>query len=162
MRRICGFVAAMTFIVAGACGGDGYGGPTNPNPNPSGNRTMTATIDGSAFTAIGVGVSTTNGLLILAGADASGRAIGISANMLQGTGTQTIGGNSVASGNVIIGSNSWVAGATVTGGTGSVTLTTLTASHAVGTFSFTAPSQSATATPATRVVTNGHFDVTWP
>jgi hypothetical protein len=42
-----------------------------------------------------------------------------------------------------------------------VTLTTLTANHVVGTFTFTAKALANSVTPATRVVTSGQFDVTY-
>jgi hypothetical protein len=47
-----------------------------------------------------------------------------------------------------------------TGGTGKVVVTTLTANHVVGTFSFDAPASSG-GSPTTLHVTNGSFDLTY-
>jgi hypothetical protein len=155
MRRMSIILLGTALVASSACSG-GSDGPTNPNP--SGNGSMSATIDGSAFVAIGIAASTSNSLLIIAGADASSRSVTISASMLQGTGVQAIGQGNAAIGQLIIGGNAWIAGG-LQGGSGTINIATLTATRAAGTFSFTAPAQLGTTTPATRLVTNGQFDV---
>jgi Family of unknown function (DUF6252) len=147
--------AALVFVAA--CGGGSDGGPTNPNQNPNSNRSMSARVDGTAWTATSVAAGVTNGLLIIAGSNIT-QTFAIAAAVNQGTGTQTVGPTSVTYGNLMVGQQSWAANGSQ-GGTGSITLTTLTANRAVGTFSFTLKALSQGATPASRQITSGAFDV---
>ena len=156
LRSALVLMAAATIV---ACGG-GDGGPASPNPNPgTGNGSMSARIDGAQWTATGVAASGKNGALIVVGTSSAGLAVGFGASMIQGTGTQTFGPTSAANGGVTATTMSW--GANSFQGSGSVTLTTLTATRAAGTFTFTAPALTAGSSPSTRVVTSGVFDVTF-
>jgi hypothetical protein len=155
MRRHPGILAIGVLLLQARGGGDD-GGPAGPNPNQSGARTMSARIDGAAWSTTSVGVSTTNSLLILAGSNGT-QTIGFGVAMTQGT--HTIGPSSAATANVMIGQQTW--NATSFQGSGSIIITTLTANRAVGTFSFTANAVTSGASPATRQITNGQFDVTF-
>jgi hypothetical protein len=149
-------VAALA--VAAACGGDS-GNATAPKNPGTGNRTMWARIDGATWTATNIAASGANGTLIVSGARGTDAVVTITASLVQGTGTQAMGRNSVALGSVTIGNTQWAAGNLL--GSGSVTLTLVTATRAVGTFAFTAPAVSASTSPATKTVTQGAFDVTF-
>ena len=146
--------AALLLAVAFGCGGKKT--TTGPNPGGTGAGLMSATIDGSPWTAIAVTTSLVSGGRIISGSDVA-RSVAITF-VASGTGPQQTGSTSIVSCIIIIGSQSWQAGLSK-GGTGNVTITTLTATRAVGTFVFTAPGSTASTTPATRVVTSGTFDV---
>jgi hypothetical protein len=118
---------------------------------------MSAKVDGVAWTATTVGAGVTSGVAILAGGNAS-QTIAIS--FAATTGTQTMTPTGIVTGSVTIGGQMWQASGTP-GSSGTVTVTTATASHLVGTFSFTAPAFASSTTPATRQVTAGAFDVTF-
>lgn len=155
-RFTLGVTAAL--ILAAACGGSDNG-PTDPGTITPPNGTMSARIDGAAWAATAIAVTAQNGHLIVSGGSSNGQGVAIGASTVPGPGTQTIGGNTnaAAQGVITVGTQSWSANAIQ--GSGTVTITTLTANRAAGTFSFTAPALSAGATPATRVVTAGQFDV---
>ena len=156
MRRSSLAATFGVVVFALACGGgNGSTGPNNPNPNATGAGSMSASIDGSGWNAIGVSASRSTGLLIIAGSDVQ-RTVTVSF-ALNGTGTQTFGPGGVALGVVLVGGQSWQANGSGLG-SGSVNITTLTGNRAVGTFSFTAVGGQG-ATPASRQVTNGRFDV---
>ena len=74
-------------------------------------------------------------------------------------GTQTIGRNSAALGVVSLASTQWSANSFQ--GAGTVTLTVVTATRVVGSFSFTAQAVTASTFPASKTVTSGEFDVTF-
>ena len=150
---------AATFgvvVLTLACGGgNSPTSPNNPNSGASGAGSMSASIDGSGWNAIAVSAGRSTGLLVIAGSDVQ-RTVTVSF-ALNGTGTQTFGPAGVALGVVVIGGQSWQA--TGSGlGSGSVNITMLTGNRAVGTFTFTAVGGQG-ATPASRQVTNGRFDV---
>jgi hypothetical protein len=151
-------VSVAALAVAAACGG-GSSKATGPTTPGTGNRTMSARIDGATWTATNVAASGANGTLIVSGARGTDAAVSITASLIQGTGTQAMGRNSIALGAVTIGNTQWAAGNLL--GSGSVTLTLVTATRAVGTFAFTAPAVSASTFPATKTVTSGAFDVTF-
>jgi len=158
MRHTLAMLGTAALVVVTACGGDSSNdGPTNPNQNPTGNRSMSARIDGTAWTATSVAAGVTNGLLIIAGTNVT-QTFSIAVAVAQGTGTQTVGPSSVTYGNLLVGQQSWAANGSL-GGPGSITLTTLTATRAAGTFSFTVKALTQGASPATRQVTSGAFDV---
>lgn len=154
------FVAFASF----GCGG-GSSSTTSPTVtngvtvNPL-HGSMTAVIDGSAWTAVAINTAVySNGILSIAGADSSStiRAIGLSVTApAPGTYSMTTGtANSVLS--IGIGPT-WTAN--VAGGSGSVTLTSLSSTGAVGTFSFTAVAAAGGAT-GSHVVTQGVFNITF-
>ncbi|MCP4574050.1 MAG: hypothetical protein GY838_16950 [bacterium] len=150
-----------TACVIAGCGGDD--GPTKPGGGGGGGGTqtgdMTATVDGVAWTAVSasaVGAGTS--VIAIGASDLNGEtAIGFAfAN--SGTGTYAIGPGQVTNANVgDLGGATWMANGAQGGG--SITVTSLTAERIAGTFQFTAPLQTGAGTPATRVVTNGVFDV---
>jgi uncharacterized protein DUF6252 len=156
MVRHTSLTALALVLVAACSGGGGSKGVTNPNPG-SPKRTMSARIDGVAWTAINIAAGNANGALIISGARGTDQGVAISASLIQGTGTQTIGRTSAAQGIVSIASTQWAANSFQ--GSGSVTLTLITATRAVGTFTLTAPAVSASTFPATKTVTSGAFDV---
>jgi hypothetical protein len=117
---------------------------------------MTATIDGSPWTAIGLTTGLATGpTRLISGSDLT-RSLVI--GFAPSTGNQATGSTSVVFCRLIIGSQIWQAGLTY-GGNGTVSVTTLTSTRAVGTFSFTAPGATAGTTPATRTLASGTFDV---
>jgi hypothetical protein len=157
MRMRHRVLATALVLVSSACGGSSSSkGVTNPNNT---NKSMSARVDGTGWTAVAVAASHNNGLLIVSGANAASQAIAITASLNQGTGVQTIGPNGTSIGTITIGSTQW--GATNFQGSGNVTLTNVSATRVVGTFAFTGPSLTAGATPATRAITSGVFDVTF-
>jgi len=152
-RRVA--ITISLLLASAACRSSSNSGTTAPNN--TGTRAMTAKVDGVAWSKASVGGSASNGVVILAGSDGT-QTIGIS--FAAGTtGTQAISASTVASGSLTIGAQTWKA--SVGTGTGNVTVTTSTANHVVGTFSFTAQAVTSGATPATRQVTVGTFDVTF-
>lgn len=146
-------VGAAAALVA-ACG-DGSGNPMGPGASAG----VTATIDGQAFRAVSAQAIRTGNIIGIGSADAQSTAIGFAfMETAGGTGTYPIGPTTVANGSVTIGTQSWTASAG-NGGSGTITVTTLTATRVAGTFNFTAPALTGSPTPATRVVTNGSFDL---
>ena len=147
---------AVSVLCLTACGGDS---PTGPDTNLPANGTMSATVDGNAWTAIQIAAVNSNGIVAISGSDASLLAVGFGF-VGQTTGTYTIGATSPANANVIDNlTTTWTANSFQ--GSGVITVATLTATGASGTFNYTAPLASVTGTPATRVVTNGRFNVTF-
>jgi len=157
MRQFSSVIAISALLALAACGGDSNGGVTNPKkPN---NGTMSARIDGAAWSAISIATgSGTGSALIVTGSNIA-QTLAIIVPINTGTGTKTMGQSSVVSGTLIVGSQQWAANP-AQGGTGSITLTTVAAGHVAGTFSFTMAAQQG-ATPATRQITSGQFDVTF-
>lgn len=153
----------LAILLLAACGGS----PTGPNPGGGGGGAdkMTATIDGQAFAATLVQanpVSTVPGSLSFTGVVTSGstaRSISIALGFIPGPGTYPLGMNIGSSpggtANYVSGSSSWLT--PLTGAAGTITITTLSATRVVGTFSFTAP--PIVGGGANVVVTNGTFDV---
>lgn len=157
--RATRFISIMVLLSAGACGGSSSTTPTGNNNNNS-SGPMSATIDGAAWASQAPSASWKNNLVVLAGIDnalTTTVTIGFGATT---PGTYSIGfaNNFGGTGIVIKSGKSW--GTSLQGGTGSVTLTTLTANHMVGTFSFSAVASGGGAT-GTSVATNGKFDITF-
>lgn len=156
MRSLVATCAAVLL----ACGGDSDGGPAGPNnPNVPNNGSLSMRIDGVQYTPVGiqVAVSQNPAFIAIGTADAAGRAFGFGFSTANGTGTQTIGGSSLVNANLAQGGAGWLAAQTL--GSGTVTITTLTASRAVGTFTLQAT--AAGTNPQTRQITQGTFDVTF-
>lgn len=159
MRRLA--LALSAALLAG-CGG---GSPAGPDGDGGGgaNR-VTASIDGQAFTGgtvLAVPVSTVPGSLAFQATQvvgATARTIAMYLAFIPGPGTYPLGMNIGTSpgGTVSVtsGTNSFTT--PLSGAAGSVTITSLTATRVVGTFTFTA---AATLGSATTTVTNGVFDV---
>jgi hypothetical protein len=156
-RRL--FLAMSVLLVSTACGSSSDNtttGPTNNNNNNSA-RSMSAKIDGASWVATTVGAGVTNGIAILAASNGT-QTIGLS--FVPSVGTQTVTATGIVIGQLTIAGQTWQTSGN-SGGSGSVTVTTATTNHLVGTFSFTAPALTTGATPATRQVTAGVFDVTF-
>lgn len=152
---------ALLAVGLSACdGNDNSVDPGDFIPNGPQNGTMTATVDGNSWSAIQISAINNNGVVAISGSDASLLAAGFGF-VSTGPGTYTIGPTSTANANVIDNlATSWSANGTQ--GSGTITMTTLTAASASGTFSYTAPLTTGTGTPATRVVTNGVFNINFP
>ena len=144
-------------LLLAACGG-GSSSPMGPGVTAG----VSADIDGVHWTAVAASViRNQNNIVAIGAADASGMGIGM-AFLDQGTGTYDIAQQQgVTNFSVSLsGGQSWAASGLQ--GTGTLQITTLTANHIVGTFSFTAPGFSGTPVPTTtKVITNGKIDVTY-
>lgn len=147
-------LSSLLLLMAGAaCGGDAI--TNSPLPNGS----VSARVDGQQWTAtLSVQVNHANSILAF-GASGDGITIGMAMPTATGPATHVIGPGSPANANLTDGAVTWAATPAIGGGT--ITLTSLTSTRATGTFSFTAESSSGTASPATRQVTQGMFDLTF-
>jgi len=142
-------------VTALACGGD------NTGPNGQTNGDMTAKIDGSSFSSVATyatrNATNAGTIVALSGAEADGTALGFGF-VDAGPGTYTVSATSPTNATLIEpGGHAWVA--SVVGGSGSVTITTLDATHIVGTFAFSMAPSAGTGATGTRAVTQGAFDV---
>jgi len=157
MRRRA-LLASSVFLFAAACGGSdsssvtGTTGGTQTGP-------ISATIDGKAWGATGVSASYKNNLLVFSAFElASGISLSVTSGVTApGTYSLSFNNTNTGIGLVILGTQSWSSSAQ--GGTGSLTITTITANHVVGTFSFDAPPLSSAT--GTRHVTGGKIDATF-
>jgi hypothetical protein len=159
--RAMRFISIMVLLTAGACGGSSSTTLTGNNNNNNSSGPLSATIDGTAWSSQLPSAVVKNNIVAIAGIDnALTTTVTIGFGALNGPGTYSLGfGNSNAGSGIVIKSGkSW--GSSLQGGTGSVTLTTLTANHVVGTFTFSAPASGGGAT-GTSSVTNGKFDITF-
>lgn len=156
--RATRLLSIIVLSSATACGGSSTSITGTNNNNSS--APMSATIDGAAWSAQLPSASYTNNLVVVAGVDNALTATVTFGFGATGPGTYSIGFANTNGGTGIIvkGGKSW--GTSLQGGTGSVTLTTLTAHHFVGTFTFNAVPSGGGAT-GTSVVTNGKFDITF-
>jgi hypothetical protein len=138
-----------------ACGGSTTITGTDNTPAP-----LSATIDGAAWSSHLPSASYTNNLVVVAGVDNAITTTVTFGFAATAPGTYSVGFANTTGGTGIIvkGTKSW--GTSLQGGTGSVTLTTVTAHHFVGTFTFNAVPAGGGAT-GTSVVTNGKFDITF-
>jgi hypothetical protein len=156
MRRLA--LALALVFAATACGSDKSGGT---GPNTTRNGSMSARIDGANWSASGaVAAIYQNNIFSVAGTSSNGAAtFGFAVGPATGPGTFTTGQLSAVNAHLTQGSQGWQAA--LTNGTGTVTLTTLTAGHAVGTFSFTLVPVAGSGAAGNKSVTSGTFDVTW-
>ena len=165
MRRASSIIALIGLVTVGACGGDGGNdnptGPNNENQTVTGDGNVRATINGAAWRSLKSGDRVTrNGnfygiatvnlpyALVLGVANVTGPGT-FNLNLSAGNGSSAIISNSTGG---------W--GTAFNGGSGTITVTTLTATRIVGTFSFDAVPGSGSAT-GTVVVRNGTFDLTF-
>jgi hypothetical protein len=135
----------------------------------SSRSSMRATIDGVSWTAVTVSAAKGGaipaapaGFLSIGGTNSfSGQYVEIAVAVPAAVGTYDVSSSTGANTGLQIpnASSSWSAGPL--GGNGTVTLTTLTATGATGTFSFTAVPLRGTNATGDKVVTNGVFDVTF-
>jgi hypothetical protein len=163
MRRLLA-PSLLALALAAACGGDKSSSTTEPGQttNLVTNGTFSATINGTAWSAVGrVAVSKSNNLVAIAAVSPT-YAISFGLSPLTAPGTFTLAYLNPA-GSLAIISQSATGGGWTTfaqGGTGTAVITTYTATRIAGTFSFDAVAISGGATGTTRV-TNGTFDVTY-
>ncbi len=158
MRRVA-LLSAAALLFAAACGGKDSSSITGSNN--SGTGSLSATIDGKAWASPAPSAVYQGTILSVAGLD-----LGLTASVsfatagVSGTGTYSLSyGNQLAGSGIIVeGGKGWTSG--MQGGTGTLTLTTFTANHVVGTFSFTGVASTGGAT-GTVQVTNGKFDITF-
>jgi hypothetical protein len=159
-------IVTVSLLTFAACSGSSTA-VTDPTKTGGANvtplhGTMTASIDGSAWTAIAITTATySNGVLAIGGADGSNpiRSIGLGL-VTAGPGTFAIGAlPGAANALVSIGIGpTWTAN--VIGGSGTITLTALSSTGATGSFSFTAVAAAGGAT-GTHTVTSGAFNITF-
>jgi hypothetical protein len=155
--RINSALAVLLPVLLAACGSSGPTGPT-----PLANGTFTAKIDGSSFNAtsaavVPLGGGGGGGGFSIGGGNTGGQTIGFA--WVGGTGTYPIG-----AGNATIGTHTYMGhtwSASSAQGSGSITVTSVTASHVTGTFSFVLQPDAASGATGTRTVTAGSFDLTY-
>jgi hypothetical protein len=146
-------VPALALVLAlapTACSDSGSTGPQQQGGQ------MTALIDGSGFSSDFVTVIRQSGIIAVNGADLQTRAIGFQIPAT-GPGTFTLGVGQPVGAGLDMGGASWGAGGTL--GSGAITVTSFTETRITGSFSFTVEGVTSGATPATRSIPNGQFDV---
>ena len=153
MRQQSSILAFAALVIVSACGGDPTP-PTKPNT-----RTMTARIDGSTWSAVSIEIDSTPPSILIVKGMSAGQLLALGIPLGPGVGTQDVGAPTPVFGTLGIGSQAWVASRTQ-GGAGSITLTTVAPGHVAGTFSFTLAAQPG-ATPASRQITAGAFDIVY-
>jgi hypothetical protein len=159
MRRTA-LVVLMSSMIGAACGGSSYSTTPVIPTNLVTNGTFTATVNGTAWGALGrviVTHPTANSVAM----SAPSATYAFVFALLNVTGPTTVSlvsapsnGSQVTIGSA--GQGGWSTGQA--GGTGSVVITALTATHIAGTFSFDAPPVSGS---GILHVTNGAFDLTY-
>jgi|KBSMisStaDraftv2_1062788.scaffolds.fasta_scaffold389223_1 hypothetical protein len=154
MRRATMLLAAV-FVSAAGCGGSS----DSTEVGPGGTGIFSATLGGASWTAASpVYLINTSGVNI-SGYDASQTTNVTLTFLASAPGTYSLAfGQNVGGLGTVSKTNGQGWSTVHTGGTGSVVVTTLTAHHAVGTFSFDAIGSSAT---DVLHVTNGKFDITF-
>ena len=117
---------------------------------------MSALVDGQAWTAVGALAVNSSGIVAIAGGEVSGAIISF-AFLGSAPGSYTIGPNEPSNvGTYTTGFDNWQANPFL--GSGTIVVTSLTADRIAGTFAFVGVSVAG-ATPMTRSITNGVFDV---
>lgn len=145
---------ALPLLLAGmiACSDD-------ENTGPNENSSVAASIDGTAWTAATVQSTYAGNVLAVGGLDAGQTQVLITIPSVTTTGTFDIGAGQPGVAVVTANGQTW--SSTLVGGTGSVTVTTLTATHAAGTFTFVATALTTSGATGNKTVTTGSFDVTF-
>ena len=139
----------------------GSGSATCSVPGTPATGSMSATINGTAWRALCVGVNTTApGIISFGGSEQTTATtvttLGFATN--RSIGTTNIGQLSATNALLTINGNAlWQAA--LTNGSGTVTISTLTANSASGTFSFVMTAQSSSTATGTKTVTGGVFSV---
>lgn len=161
-------LAVLATLVALGCGGGGddddNGNPTGPPGGGATNGSFSVQINGAAWTAIGtinIQRQQNNTIGFAGSGSAGGTTYGVAVSIVNATGPGTHSLNIFAGGdgsNVALGNSSGVGYTTgLTGGSGTVTITSLTSTRIVGTFSGTAVPAGSSA--ANLVLVNGQFDI---
>jgi hypothetical protein len=159
VHRRSAVLAVFAIVVGSACGGDKSTGPKTG----VGDGNMSATINGVAWRSAKSGdrANRTNNFIAVVGLSVSNPIYTISLGIGTISGPGTVNLDLTAGGNgseAIISNTNGGWGTAFTGGKGTITVTTLTATRIVGTFSFDAPAGSGNATGVLQV-RNGQFDV---
>lgn len=161
MRGTCAALAALLLV---ACGDSG----TGPIGGGSGG-TITATVDGSSFTpaATDVDASYAGGAFAFGASQTSGsttRTMQVNLIGVTAPGTYTL--SPTTPGNIAVLTittgltpSTWTTA--LSPGSGTIQVTTLTATRATGTFSFTGQFSPGTAATGQKSVTAGQFDVSF-
>ena len=157
-RRSTRTLLLAAFSILTACGGGGNNGPVGNNNGGN----MSASIDGAGWsTSAATATATPGGIFTITGVQpASGIGVTMTLYHIGAPGTFPLGvGSTVAGGlaSVVAGTSGW--STPLSGAAGSVTITAVSPTRITGTFNCTAPLVTGTATPATRVITAGTFDV---
>ncbi|MEO7999685.1 MAG: DUF6252 family protein [Gemmatimonadaceae bacterium] len=151
MKRLAFLALMLATVTVAACGDDGG------NP-PVGAGRMSASIDGTAFTgSLAVTAVRTTNTITIAGVGSNTRQISINLLGVTTTGAVAVGVGSQNFAQYSQGTQTWVS--SLAGGSGTVNLTTLSATHATGTFSFTGIGSTSTGASGNKVVSSGTFDV---
>jgi hypothetical protein len=158
LAAIC--CAGLAFSAACGSGKVSVDGPI-PYDSAAGTGTMSANVDGANFSASGKTAVVTNhatssSFSIVANGTGSTR-LSLNAVGISSAGTYSMGAGGAAAGTWVSGASTWLS--TLSGGSGTITFTTLTATRAVGTFSFTGAPVVGTSATGNKPVTNGTFDV---
>lgn len=149
MKRL----ALLALALVMACGDDG-GSP------PVGAGRMTASIDGTAFSGtLAVTAVRSGTVLIISAVGSNTRQLSLNLVGVSTTGNVAIGAGSASMGQYFLGTQTWVS--SLVGGSGTVVLTTLTTTHAAGTFTFTAIPSAPTGATGNKAITSGTFDVSF-
>jgi hypothetical protein len=163
MRRSVPLYLVVLFLGLSACGSSSDATSTGLPTTLVTNGTFTATVNGTAWGALGrviVTRPTANSVSLFA----VSTTYGFSIVLLNVTGPTTVSlVNAPSNGSQVIasgpGQGGWATGQT--GGTGSVVITALTTNHITGTFSFDATPIPGTPTTGTLHVTSGAFDLSY-
>ncbi|MGH7592254.1 MAG: hypothetical protein ACRELE_00130 [Gemmatimonadales bacterium] len=153
MGRFPGFLAVVVVAVA-ACSSGGSGNVTGPSNGTPG---MSASINGAAWQSAGPSAIYSHQILSIAGLNLS-YGIGIAVGQLTTTGTYSLAYGNQNAGSATVSNTTSGWGTGFPGGTGTITVTTLDATHVVGTFAFDAVPASGSGTGTVRV-TNGQFNI---
>ena len=153
MKRLVFLALMVATATVAACGDDGG------NP-PVGAGNVSATVEGSAFTgSLAVTSSRTATVLAVGAVGSNNRQIAIFLTGVTSTGAVAVGAGSSSYAQYSDASQQWVSN--LTGGSGTVNLTTLTTTHAAGTFTFTGAALATSGASGTKSVTSGSFDVSY-
>lgn len=157
-NRLVTAAAAVLFL--GGCGSS----PSGPNGGGGDDAPFAAQIDGAAWTSAAISTSahgSQNGTFTMIGSTVTANAISMSLTLynIGAPGTYPLGvGPTVPGGTALVmaGTQSW--STPLSGAAGTVTVTTVSATHITGTFSFVATPFSGGAT-GNRTVAQGTFDL---
>jgi hypothetical protein len=155
---------ALLFVASG-CGSStapGSATTTTTVPPTTTTQSMSARIDGVAWSAITATGTVTRGTFTMAGFGAPGTASVINFTAPATVGTSSIGPSSIVEATLTSASGSWEAYSQPSvKGSGSVTITSVTSTRIVGTFTFTLAAVPGLApTGTTRSITGGVFNIT--
>lgn len=157
MRLTATVASLATLALLAGCGGGGNEDLTGPSTKGS----MSATINGTSWSASTVTQASRAGNVLAIGGNNPSWQVLIAIPGVTAAGTYTVAatGGTMQLIQANAGAATWTA--SLVGGQGTVTVTTLTATRAVGTFSFTGNATAGTPAGGTRNVTAGQFDVTF-